>query len=159
MKDTEWTVYLSNEVASVYRKLIVDVEKLSCNNPADYADHPNVKHLRKLQKAIRDVVANPFGTEFLLGKTLGDKHKGWRRVKRDLPSRYRLFFRFFETTKEIFFVWLNDAKHIRREGHSSDVYKAFGKKLERDEIPKDRDSLVEQSTKFSMVELDLEKDD
>ena len=159
MGNTEWTVYFSKEIAKIYTKLVGDVNQLRGKDGADCIDHPKVKLLGKLQKAISDVVADPFGKEYLLGNVLGDRHRGWRRVKRDLPARYRLFFRFFDATKEIFFVWLNDEHHLRREGHSSDVYKAFERKLERDEIQKDRDSLAEQSVQINMAELDREKKD
>ena len=38
--------------------------------------------------------ANPDAPDFRLGKALGSDHTNWRRVKKGMPDRYRLFFCF-----------------------------------------------------------------
>lgn len=140
-----WKVFLSHEFHRIFNKLIDDVDALSSKDPAGYKSHPKSKLLLKLQKVISAVIDDPDAPEFRLGKTLGSKFSEWRRVKRDLPSRYRLFFKFFSDSKEIFFVWMNNESCLRKEGDRRDVYEVFKAKLKRGEIPADRQSLVNES--------------
>jgi len=58
-----------------------------------FATHPTVKLLKAVVHAILDEVpADPASPLFEQGNTLGEGHRHWRRVKRRLPPRYRLFF-------------------------------------------------------------------
>lgn len=153
-QDTEWTVYLSHSVSAVFEKLKSDSARLLKKDPAKNVQHPKVRDFIKLQKAIRDAIANPHDPSYRLGHSLGERHKDWRRIKRDLPSRYRLFFRFFETSREIFFVWLNDAQHIRREGHRKDVYTDFARRLDSSNVPNQHDELLDQSIQCDPKDFD-----
>jgi toxin YhaV len=148
----KWTVYLSESVLRIYRKLQADSIELMKRDPANKS-HPKVRDFKNLQKAIRDVISNPFDKCYLLGGTLGEKHKHWRRIKRDMPERYRFFFRFFSATRDIYFVWINDAQHIRREGHRNDVYKDFQRRLESGDVPEEREDLGRASIEFDQREL------
>lgn len=152
----EWQIYLSNELLIIYKKLIEDVEELQAKYPSRFAQNFKTKLLKKLHTAISNAASDPHDKRYLLGKTLGDKYKAWRRVKEELPPRYRLFFRFFDESKEIFFAWLNSPTTLRKRGDSSDVYRVFERKLDRGEIPNDRDSLFEAST--LVLERELEPD-
>jgi len=153
-----WQIYLSKQLLVIYSKLIDDVEKLQAKHPSSYANKFKTKLLIKLHTAIRNAASNPHDKRYVLGKSIGSKHKAWRRVKEELPPRYRLFFRFFDESKEIFFAWLNDPLTLRKAGDSSDVYKVFERKLERGEIPNDRESLLEVSSSFSQEEWERDKD-
>ncbi|MGC9196395.1 MAG: type II toxin-antitoxin system YhaV family toxin [Syntrophobacteraceae bacterium] len=74
---------------------------------------------------------------------LGAVHTDWRRVK--IGERYRLFFRFFNGPKEVFFLWINDESTLRKKGGRDDVYKVFAAQLDHGDFPADRDTLLKQS--------------
>lgn len=124
----------------------MDVGELRNNDPEGYKSHPKTKLLASLQKVIKsDVPENILDKKFMLGKTLGKKHTVWRRVKRGLPPRYRLFFRFYSKEKRIIFVWLNDEGSIRKKGDKHDVYTVFKKMLDKGEIPQGYKDLIAES--------------
>ena len=82
------------------------------------------------------VAANPDPPDFRLGKTLGLDSANWRHVKKGMPDRYRLFFRFASNpVKLIVYVWFNDEDTLRKAGAKSDVYAVFRRMLERGEVP------------------------
>ena len=92
------------------------------------------------------VPANPDAPEFRLGKTLGPENTHWRRVKKGMPDRYRLFFRFASSpVKVIVYVWFNDEDTLRKAGSKTDVYQTFRRMLSRGVIPRDIDELLEAS--------------
>ena len=92
--------------------------------------------------------ANPDHPDFRLGKTLGRDYGNWRRVKKGLPERYRLFFRFAsKPVKLIVCVWFNDEDTLRKAGSSTDVYETFRRMLVRGEVPDGVDHLLRQSRK------------
>lgn len=97
--------------------------------------------MRGMGKARQD----PTHPEYLLGNTLGTEHRDWRRIKRLLPSRYRMFFKFFSTDKEVFFVWMNDAETLRKEGAKSDCYAYFRWMLDSGKVSSCRNKLLDKS--------------
>jgi len=76
---------------------------------------------------LEDIPNNPADSKFLLGDTLGKGCRHWKWVKKGLPNRYRLFFRYENKQKVILYVWMNDQGTLRKEGPKTDVYTVFGK--------------------------------
>jgi len=113
------------------------VTQLAREKPQTYKTHPKTKLLASVYKAITDTVpSNPDAPEFRLGKTLGTQNTHWRRVKKGLPERYRLFFRFASSpTKVIVYVWFNDEDSLRKAGAKTDVYETFQSMLARGVVP------------------------
>ena len=71
----------------------------------------------------------------------------WRRVKKGLPNRYRLFFRFASSpVKLIVYVWFNDEDTLRKAGAKTDVYETFGRMLAKGSVPHSIDELLVQAT-------------
>lgn len=92
------------------------------------------------------VPANPDHPDFRVGKTLGPGYANWRRVKKGMPGRYRLFFRFASRpVKAIVYVWFNDEHTLRKAGSKTDVYEAFRRMLARGEVPDGVDALLKES--------------
>lgn len=143
-------VYLSKSIKDIYDKLQSDAISLLNKDPIGNRNHPKVKWYEKTKKAMKDAIANPNDKSYLLGNTLGTGHRAWRRLKRDIPSRYRFFFRFFSETKEIFFIWMNDERHLRREGDRSDVYMDFTRRVESGEVPESRDGFLRDAVEFDL---------
>jgi toxin YhaV len=80
---------------------------------------------------------------------LGPQHAHWRRVKRGLPSRYLLFYRFSSKPVQlIVYVWLNDETTLRKAGARTDVYVVFQRMLARGEVPSDIDVLTSRGTRI-----------
>jgi toxin YhaV len=78
------------------------------------------------------VPVNPADPLFRLGHTLGKSHGNWRRIKKGLPQRYRLFFMFASNPLPVvIYAWLNDEDTLRKEGSRTDVYEVFKRMLER----------------------------
>ena len=69
------------------------------------------------------------------GKPLGKGYSHWRRIKNDMPDRYRLFFQYSGAEMHVIFAWLNDEHHIRKSGDPNDVYTTFARFLANREIP------------------------
>lgn len=113
------------------------VTKLAEHDPAGYKSHPKTRLLASVYKAITQVVpTNPDHPDFRLGKTLGAEHANWRRVKKGMPDRYRLFFRFAsKPVKLIVYVWFNDEDTLRKAGSKTDVYEVFKRLLSRGQVP------------------------
>jgi len=99
------------------------------------------------QNAIKIYVpSDPVHKDFKLGNTIGKKYSHWRRVKHQMPPRYRMFFRFHSNYtlghdsspfKCIIFAWLNDETTLRKNGSKSDVYVVFKSLLMKIKIPDD----------------------
>jgi toxin YhaV len=83
-----------------------------------------------------------------LGKTLGKEYSNWRRVKKGMPDRDRLFFRFASSPVQlIVYVWFNDEDTLRKAGSKTDVYEAFKRMLMRGEVPSSINVLLAESQK------------
>jgi len=87
-------------------------------------------------------------SDFRLGKTLGSEYANWRRVKKGMPDRYRLFFRFVSSPVQlIVYVWFNDEDTLRKAGSKTDVYEGFKRMLMRGEVPASINALLAESRK------------
>lgn len=139
-----WAAYITRHLDSRLKQLERNIERLRRENQ-DLRNHPDVRlyvgAVRGMEKARQD----PTRPEYLLGNTLGTEHRDWRRIKRLLPSRYRMFFKFFSTDRDVFFVWMNDAETLRKEGAKSDCYAYFRWMLDAGKVPSCRNKLLDKS--------------
>jgi toxin YhaV len=125
------------------------VAKLAKRDPDGYKSHPKTRLLASVYKAIiQTIPVNPDRADFRLGKALGVEYGNWRRVKKGMPDRYRLFFRFASNPiKLIVYVWFNDEYTLRKAGSKTDVYEAFRRMLLRGEVPASIKDLLVESQK------------
>ena len=144
-----WDIYFFKIFEKQLLNLKEEVSELKQKDPLSYKNNTKTKFLKRVYEAITTVPSlGPNHPAFFLGKTLGNKHKEWRRVKSPLPSRYRLFFRFSTKKSLINYAWLNDANTLRKEGSKTDVYAVFKQKLANNEVPSRLDELVSSSLTF-----------
>jgi toxin YhaV len=79
-------------------------------------------------------------------EVLHQSHGNWRRVKKGLPQRYRLFFMFASNPLAVLiYTWLNDERTLRKEGSRTDVYEVFKRMLERGKAPSSIEELIQAS--------------
>jgi toxin YhaV len=142
-----WSLYYYRSFKAALDELEVVVTRLAADDPAGYKTHPKTKLLASVHRAITQLVpANPDAPDFRLGKTLGADNTNWRRVKKGMPDRYRLFFRFASSpVKVIVYVWFNDEDTLRKAGSKTDVYAAFKRMLARGVVPARIDELLSDS--------------
>lgn len=141
-----WALYAYTLFAEQLKCLKQEVQKLAQGDPDGYKTHPKTKLLASIYRAITvRVPGNPDSREFLQGKTLGQNHGHWRRVKNGLPNRYRLFFRFSSSPPVIVYVWINDDGTLRKAGAKTDCYTVFSKMLKSGTVPDSINELLEKS--------------
>ena len=142
-----WKLYYFRPFAAALDELEAQVAVLARGDPDVYKSHPKTRLLASVYKAItQSVPADPDHPDFRLGKTLGREYANWRRVKKGMPDRYRLFFRFASRpVKIIVYVWFNDEDTLRKAGSKTDVYEAFRRMLARGEVPDGIDALLKGS--------------
>jgi toxin YhaV len=126
------------------------VTQLAKRKPGTYKSHPKTRLLASIYKSvIQNVPADPNHFDFRLGKTLGAEYGNWRRVKKGMPDRYRLFFRFASNPiKLIVYVWFNDENTLRKAGSRTDVYETFRRMLQRGQVPKSIQELLIESQRL-----------
>jgi toxin YhaV len=134
-----WSLCYFRTFKAALDELEAVVTQLAAVDPVGYKTHPKTKLLASVYRAITKLVpANPDAPDFRLGKTLGSANTNWRRVKKGMPDRYRLFFRFASNpVKVIVYVWFNDENTLRKAGSKTDVYEAFKRMLARGVVPND----------------------
>ena len=142
-----WQLFYFRLFKAALDELERAVTQLAAKDPRGYKSHPKTRLLASLYKAvIQTVPHNPDHPDFRLGKTLGAEHANWRRVKKGMPDRYRLFFRFAsKPVKLIVYVWFNDEDTLRKAGSKTDVYEAFRRMLTRGQVPTSITDLLHQS--------------
>lgn len=143
-----WSLYYFRTFKAALDELEVLVTKLAATDPDGYKMHPKTKLLASVYRAITELVpTNPDAVDFRLGKTLGSAHTNWRRVKKGMPDRYRLFFRFASNpVKLVVYVWFNDEDTLRKAGSKTDVYEAFKRMLARGLVPNNIAELLAEAT-------------
>lgn len=146
-----WRIYCFQPFRLALDELERDVSSLAARHPGSYRSHPKTKLLASVHRAVTATVpADPGHADFRLGKSLGPGHGNWRRVKKGLPARYRLFFRYSsKPIPVIVFAWLNDEDTLRKAGSKTDVYEAFRRALERGEVPDGIEALIRMSAEES----------
>jgi toxin YhaV len=127
--------------------LTQDVVRLAQADPTGYKQQPKTKLLASVYRSMTVTVpTKPADPVFLLGHSLSKTHGNWRRVKKGLPQRYRLFFMFASNPLAVvIYAWLNDEDTLRKEGSRTDVYEVFKRMLERGEVPSTINELIEGS--------------
>lgn len=140
-----WKIWFGELFDARWRALRDRVKRLKTElDESHFAAHPDVKLFAALVHIVHEAVPrSPEHSDFRLGKTLGQRFTGWRRVKRHgLPDRMRLFFKFSSAHKLIVFVWLNDTNTLRKDGAATDPYGVFRRMLEAGDPPDDINELV-----------------
>ena len=142
-----WQLYYFKAFQVALDELEATVTQLAAKDPTGYKTHPKTKLLASVYQAItQQVPANPDAPEFRLGKTLGATTTHWLRVKKGLPERYRLFFRFASSPIQIIiYVWFNDENTLRKAGAKTDVYETFKRMLARGQVPGSIEELLNTS--------------
>ena len=150
MAQSGWQLFYFRPFKAELDALEADVTRLTKRDPAGYKTHSKTRLLASVYQSItQQVPANPDHPDFRLGKTFGDDYTNWRRVKKGLPHRYRLFFRFASSpVKLIVYVWFNDEDTQRKVGAKTDVYAVFRRMLERGDVPGSIAALLASSAKM-----------
>lgn len=148
-KPASWQLFYFKLFKAALDELEQTVTKLARRDPTGYKIHPKTRLLASVYKAITQLVpANPDHADFRLGKTLGSQYSNWRRVKKGMPERYRLFFRFASSPVAlIVYVWFNDEDSLRKAGSKTDVYEVFKQMLTRGEVPSSIADLLSASSR------------
>jgi toxin YhaV len=143
-----WRLYYHRVFKAALDELEAVVSQLAADDPGGYKRHPKTKLLASVYRAVmRLIPANPDAPDFRLSKALGSANTNWRRVKKGMPDRYRLFFRFASgPVKVIVYVWFNDEDTLRKAGSKTDVYEAFKRMLARGLVPGDIESLLSNAS-------------
>jgi toxin YhaV len=146
-----WQLFYFKVLKVALDELEATVTQLAQRDPTGYKAHPKTKLLASVYQAItQQVPANPDAPEFRLGKTLATSNAAnahWRRVKKGLPERYRLFYRFASSpVKLVVYVWFNDEDTLRKAGAKTDVYETFKRILSKGTVPQSIDDLLTQAT-------------
>jgi toxin YhaV len=150
MQANGWQLFYFKIFKAALDELETTVTELARRDPKGYKSHPKTKLLASVYQAITvQVPANPDAPEFRLGKTLKSAavaNTHWRRVKKGMPDRYRLFFRFASSpVKLIVYVWFNDEDTLRKAGAKTDVYETFKRMLAKGVVPQSMDELLAAS--------------
>jgi toxin YhaV len=143
----EWQLFYFKLFKVALDELEQVVTKLAKQNPTGYKSHPKTRLLASIYKSVMETVpADPDHPNFRLGKALGAEHTNWRRVKKGMPDRYRLFFRFAsKPIKLIVYVWFNDEDTLRKASSKTDVYEVFTRMLSRGKVPSGIKELLAES--------------
>lgn len=151
MIENGWQLFYFRAFKVALDELETQVAELAVRDPKSYKTHPKTRLLASLYKAILQTVpSNPDHPDFRLGRTLGAAYANWRRVKKGIPDRYRLFFRFASRPmKVIVYVWFNDEHTLRKAGSRTDVYEAFRRMLMRGEVPESISALLATSQEIA----------
>ncbi len=87
----------------------------------EFRQHEIVKLAYRIREADQEIIPqDPNRPEYRLTGNL----KKYRRYKQGL-QRYRLFFCFSNQPKIILYLYLNDEKHLRKDGDRNDPYEEF----------------------------------
>ena len=98
-----------------------------------YRQHSLVKFAYRVRCAIEEIIPeNPDRPDYRLTGEL----KKYRRYKQGL-QRYRLFFCFSNRPRIILYLYLNDERHLRKEGDKNDPYEVFKKFIKQGLISHD----------------------
>lgn len=141
-----WAIYSHALFVQRLDDLIAAVEKLEAKDPDGFHHHPIYKLLESVDHQITECVPLDPNHNSYSVTTLGKGLTHWRRVKKGLPQRYRLFFQFrSQAPKTIIYAWLNDESCIRRAGDRADVYEVFKKMVAGGKMPNSFEDLLAAS--------------
>ena len=153
MRINDWELKAFKLFQDRLTQLEIEVTQLAIKDKAGYRTHKKTKLLKSVfDEIVKDVPSDPTDRKFLLGRTLGSNYAHWRRVKKGLPARYRLFFQFMSSQSEIVYAWLNDEMTLRKDGSKTDVYTVFSRMLKRGEVPDSYAALSSESGSLTLQE-------
>jgi len=126
--------YLLKYHAIYYRRvqaLKEQVKELKARlTEADFLQHEVVKFAARVHHADQVVIPNnPDRPDYRLRGTL----RKYRRYRQGL-KRYRLFFCFSNTPPIILYLYLNDEKHLRKDGDKNDPYVKFKRLVDKGQV-------------------------
>jgi toxin YhaV len=147
-----WRLYVHPAFSDTFDALVVEVGRLRTRDPRGYKQHPKTKLLKRIVDLIvTEIPRDPGANEYSLGKTLGPKHRHWRRAK--FLQRFRLFFRYHSKAGVIIYAWVNDENTLRKAGGSNDPYSVFGGLLRKGRPPDDWDALAREARALTALKL------
>lgn len=130
-----------------YLALLTLVEREIEHSPEHFYESKIYKFFECVTDCMENrIFIDPTLPEFVIGNTLGKEHRDWRRAKKGMPNRYRLFFKYATVNEHIVLAWFNDENTLRKAGSKTDVYEVFKKMLSRGEIPSDMQELITASS-------------
>lgn len=139
-----WLLLAHPHFEDQYSRWFNEVKRLAKSKPNAYKSSYKTKRLAALEKLVFEVITlDPSHQRFLLGNSLGENNRSWRRAK--LGSQYRVFFRFDSRAKIIVYAWVNDQDSLRAYGSKNDAYLVFASLLNKENPPSSWDELLEQS--------------
>jgi toxin YhaV len=143
--NSEYVEWHFSVFASQYNALESRFLFLARKYPDSFHTHEDVKFFKRVRTAMDTCLGCPDAKEYVMGDMLaGQRHGGaflgkgyghWRRIKNDMPPRYRLFFVFSSKERTVIYSWLNDSRSLRRDGHKNDVYAVFARLVASGKIP------------------------
>lgn len=150
MEINGWSLYGHAIFIHDVQALLTDVERRFAADPHAAMASQSYALLRCVMTSIRvRVPGNPGHRDFLLGNTLGRGNGHWRRVKKGMPNRYRLFFQYqSKAPKSITYAWFNDETTLRKAGARTDCYTVFRAHIAAGRIPNDYKQLVAASVEL-----------
>jgi len=123
-----WTILAHPLFLDAMERLVEASRKEQAKGKA--APRPNTKLLGHIvDLAFEKIPADPGGTQFRHGGTLGEATRHWFRAKTG-AGRYRLFYRFHSQSKVIVLCWVNDEQSLRQYRAKTDAYRVFAGMLE-----------------------------
>lgn len=143
-----WTLFAHPLFQTRLEELVSEVEQLVREDPDSFQRHPAYKLMHCVERSIRELVpTDPSHKDFRQGRTLGQDLTHWCRVKKTLPSRYRLFFQYRSSAPQaIIYAWLNDDRTLRQDGARTDCYAVFKRLVAGGTIPNGYQDLLKQAT-------------
>ena len=112
-----WKVYQHPCFVAQVKALRDEVAALKHHFPDDYRNKAATRLLAAINKARKDISADPTQAKYRLGDTLGVGYRHWFRAK--FLSQYRLFFRYSLRERIIILIlaWVNDSQTKRAYGN------------------------------------------
>lgn len=89
------------------------------------------------------IPANPQDATWVMGTTLSQEFRSWRRAK--FYQQYRLFFRFDSRSRVIIYSWFNDDETLRAYGSKTDAYRVFESMLSNGKPPTSWQELLDSA--------------
>ena len=144
---SKYQTFLHPLIDNRLMELKKEVEKIKAEKGDEYKKHRTTKLLAKVLNSIRvEVPKDPSAPIYRLGGTI-KPYVHWRRVKKGIPDRYRLFFRYSNSQSVIVHAWLNDEFTLRKDGSKTDVYTVFKSMLLKGDVPDDVSGLLDAAKK------------
>lgn len=139
-----WEIYFYRPLFGQQREeLRKKVRKLKSElSESEYVSHSDVKLLAAVMAGIKEkITLDPFADHFAL---IGPLKKYGRLKKMGLDSRYRLFFKAFDTgeRKVLIILWLG---YPRKDGDKNDCYTVFKKMVAQGRLPESMEELLAKS--------------